>query len=703
MRAKQLSDLLQKGDLVVVSNITGRESSKVSITSQRYCANIVGGWALGKGGMTLECEQGKTIPVYATFSELLHSLPKKQRPNKAIVYSPPDAVYGEIKELVSYGKKTIKTIFIITEHVSIEVTAKIASLAREADIDIIGCNTLGMINTYDGVRVGAVGGDTPSESFKKGGATIISNSGNMVTTLATYLLSAGIGTAYGISTGKDVLILTPLKDLLELAERDTRTKLLVLYVEPGGLYEKEAIAMMRQRNFSKPIVVYVAGKILESQNVSLGHAGAVVEGVGTTASDKMKLFDDYFKSEPFDPGKRYEMSGKLRQTLQRGIRIQTLHDLPHAASLIFRCREWERDFIPHKTLQLNPWFVNFGELGKKLPTSLILPPGIIIEPYAAQFSKLAETKLGKMVTQRSMRDASYASGNNGQAASIYGYALTDLMQYASFGESLILQWTGELPQHTFEPKLAELCLIASLTNGPGTISAQGAKLSASAGNQPHTGMIAALASIGRVHGGNGSEAIEYLIKVFGKTNLISPYYTNLPEIDIEKLVQQEAFSFKNAKNVAQESGTSYAKIPCLGHPVFKDKEVNFDPREEIIHAFLRSQKINNVFLEFYRRLAQTLKNTGATSRVLAVNVDAAIACVWLAICWKALKDKRITLQRVINIPLAAFALGRAAGAAGEFMDHQDYGSDMDMRVPPAECEILTKPRSWPVRRLPASS
>ena len=123
----------------------------------------------------------------------------------------------------------METLFIVTEHVSIEVTAKIRAITRDAGIDVIGCNTLGMINTWDGVRVGAVGGDKPEESFRKGSAAIISISGNMVNTMASYLVSAGVGTAYGISTGKDALILMPLKELLALAAEEDRA---VRSVEP---------------------------------------------------------------------------------------------------------------------------------------------------------------------------------------------------------------------------------------------------------------------------------------------------------------------------------------------------------------------------------------------------------------------------------------------------------------------------------------
>ena len=44
------------------------------------------------------------------------------------------------------------------------------------------------------------------------------------------------------------------------------------------------------------------------------------------------------------------------------------------------------------------------------------------------------------------------------------------------------------------------------------------------------------------------------------------------------------------------------------------------------------------------------------------------------------------------LPFVAFALGRVAGGAGEFLDHQDFGTDMDMRIPARACKSLTRPR-----------
>ena len=136
----------------------------------------------------------------------------------------------------------------------------------------------------------------------------------------------------------------------------------------------------------------------------------------------------------------------------------------------------------------------------------------------------------------------------------------------------------------------------------------------------------------------------------------------------------------------------YGKIPCLGHPVFKDDAVNYDPREQVIYNFMKENGKVNLFLEFYHQLVQAIKDKGAMSKVLAVNVDAALACVWLGICWRQLRSNNMSKQRAIDIPFIAFALGRAAGGAGEYLDHNDFGKEMDMRVPVSECRTLTKPR-----------
>ena len=91
-------------------------------------------------------------------------------------------------------------------------------------------------------------------------------------------------------------------------------------------------------------------------------------------------------------------------------------------------------------------------------------------------------------------------------------------------------------------------------------------------------------------------------------------------------------------------------------------------------------------------LAHRLKESGIARNVWAVNLDACIASVVLGMSWKALKEKRITMRRVCDIAFMVFALGRVAGAGGEFLDHQDFGSPMDMRIPVSEGVVLSRPK-----------
>ena len=691
MRAKTFSDLLKKGDRVAISNITGREASKTSVCSQAYGDNIVAGWALGKGGRKIECETGRDIPVFADCARMLDALPPDRRPNKYVVYSPPGAVYGEVKEILGAGGGCVETVFIITENVSIEVSAKIHRLAEDAGIDVLGCNTLGVINTRDHVRTGAVGGDDPAEAFKPGGIAVISNSGNMVNTIASYLLSAGFGTSFGVSTGKDMLLLTPTVELLKLAEADENTKLVVLYVEPGGLYEAEALQLARSGGFTKPIIAYVAGAALEGREVSLGHAGAVVSGGGTSATAKAKAFDEYFDIEPFEPDRRYRRTDHRDAALRRGLRARSLHHIPFAARRIYQVMGLGRDMSVRHKLSLNPWFVNIRDLTRRIPSRLIPEPGTIPKPWGKQFATLTRSELGIQPARRSMRNRSHASSNEGSIPRIYGLNLMELMKTRSFAETLILYWTGAEPAQPFEPRLVEMCLMAAMTNGPGTISAQGAKLSASAGNPPNTAMIATLATLGEDHGGNGRKAVKFLARNFRKTPVIDPYDPD-HGLDVAAMAADYAKRFKEAKASAKEAGVEYERIPCLGHPVFNTQAVNYDPRERAVSEYMASEGIYNIFLDFYHHLAGALRDVGASTKVWAVNVDAAIATVWLGIAWPKLRQGSMTFDRAADLAFLGFALGRAAGGAGEYLDHRDYGTPLDARIPVTECEALTPPR-----------
>jgi citrate synthase len=411
----------------------------------------------------------------------------------------------------------------------------------------------------------------------------------------------------------------------------------------------------------------------------------VVEGAGTKAREKIALFDRYLGVPAFVPGMTFG-----RKKPRRGLRIQALHDLPEAIDALYDALEMERDYRHHHTLRLNPWLKNMGKLGTRLPPSLVLSEGNIPTPYREQIERFHTNQFGRFVARRNMRSASHASSNDGAVPRVYGHSLLKLMEGGSLADALILGWTGHPPAHRFEAELVEQLLIASFTNGPGTISAQAAKLSASAGNSAHVAMIATLSAVGSVHGGNAQDAVAFLVDALAKSDLADPYDRTLKARMVEA-ARETAAEVLRKKRAADEQDLPSQRVPCLGHPVYHNKEVNYEPRERVIAAFLEKKKVYHAFLHFYHELTVALRDLGITRNVLAVNIDAAIACVWLGICWPLLREKKMTVERAKNIVMAAFALGRAAGGAAEYLDHTDFGMPMDMRIPVDQCIALTPP------------
>ena len=178
-----------------------------------------------------------------------------------------------------------------------------------------------------------------------------------------------------------------------------------------------------------------------------------------------------------------------------------------------------------------------------------------------------------------------------------------------------------------------------------------------------------------------------LIDIFGKSGLVDPY-NKAKAPDLDPIIADFVKKFKEKKVLAKEAGLDYAKVPCLGHPVFNKEPVNYDPRERIIAAYMEEHRIYNIFFDFYHRLTRSMTASGVTNKVHAVNVDAALTCILMGIAWPLLADKKITIERAVDLPFLAFALGRVAGGAGEYLDHRECGTDMDMRIPVKECVFL---------------
>jgi citrate synthase len=221
----------------------------------------------------------------------------------------------------------------------------------------------------------------------------------------------------------------------------------------------------------------------------------------------------------------------------------------------------------------------------------------------------------------------------------------------------------------------------TITNGPGTLSVKGAKESVSARNDISMAFVGFLANTGRAHGGNGYEAIDFLVKQFKEAGLRDPG-DPAHGLDLKQMANKAARAFGAHKKHALEVEDGAVKpIPCINHPVFRGNKINVDPREQFVAEMLAEKGVYNVFWEYYRLLVKELYAEGVTKNVFCVNVDAVLAMIPLKLVWKDLQAGRITLRQVQELAFTLFLFGRSVGVTADIADHRDRGLDMDCRTP----------------------
>ena len=246
---KSLDQIATRNDRVCVLNILGGESSDVTPVGHAWSGgNVVCGTSPGRRGQVLETEAGP-IPVYNNVREAIEA---GHRFNCGVVYLPPSAADDGVVELIRVNPD-LEKIFIPTEKMSVHDAREIRALAQARGIDIFGGNSLGVADAWSKVRIGgALGGDNPDDTLRRGSIAILSNSGGFTTTIAQYLRMAGWGTTTLVSSGKDVYIHYAAPEFAFALGNDSRSKAAVLYCEPGGYYELDA-------ELTKPVVACVVG------------------------------------------------------------------------------------------------------------------------------------------------------------------------------------------------------------------------------------------------------------------------------------------------------------------------------------------------------------------------------------------------------------------------------------------------------------
>ncbi|PIY93235.1 MAG: succinate--CoA ligase subunit alpha [Candidatus Magasanikbacteria bacterium CG_4_10_14_0_8_um_filter_32_14] len=278
-----MSILINKNTKVLVQGITGNEGEKATRAMLEYGTNVVGGVRPGKGG-----EEVLGKPVFNTVAEAVKKFPDI---TTTTIYVPPFATKAAIMEAVEADIPQINT---IVERIPIRDTAYCLAAAQEKNIQIIGPSSLGLIAPGIG-RIGVVGGpkEQADEIFTPGSIGIISRSGGMTNEVSWQVRKAGLGQSTAVHVGGDLLMGTTYVDLLKLFEKDEQTKAVIIFGEHGGSYEFEIVDLIKNKEYTKPLAIYIGGKFASTlpEGMNIGHAGAIVER-GKGALEKSKALSE---------------------------------------------------------------------------------------------------------------------------------------------------------------------------------------------------------------------------------------------------------------------------------------------------------------------------------------------------------------------------------------------------------------------------
>jgi succinyl-CoA synthetase alpha subunit len=603
-----LAEVATREDRVCVLNILGGESSEVTPVGHAYSGgNVVFGTSPGKKGQVLETPIGP-IPVYNNVRDGLnagHSF------NCGVVYLPPSAADDGVVELVRVNP-ALKKIFIPTEKMSVHDAREIRAVAQLNGIDIFGGNSLGVADAWNQVRIGgALGGDHPSDSLRKGSIAILSNSGGFTTTIAQYMRMAGWGTTTLISSGKDVYIHYAAPEFAFALAHDDRSKAAVLYCEPGGYYERDA-------NFTKPVVACVVGRWKSKLTRAVGHAGALAGGADDAAS-KERWFMEKFGVDSLYTPQNPVVSAK-------GAVVINIADIPAALTAVMRANGVAPDFEPEGTMELKPWFKS--SRGLRLPAELDLPVVEAPAPYNEQIVALRR-QIGAVFPRQSMKDTSGASQMDArsQLTSLYGVSMLDAAQYpleANVALALLHEPGGANDQALVNVAIGSGL---NLLGHPALAAAQAAR---DAGNSPNSVLATAAGIFGPRCQDGARKAVRQLIDAFAAAGLESAL--------------DERFDVAAAAAAVQDPTLFSAERP--------------DASAQAMLAGLEARGVKSAFVRYLRSLP------GHPS------ADGVLAAITTTLVWGPLTRKRVSRHTAESLPWFMRLFGALIGASVPAASHR---------------------------------
>lgn len=186
----------------------------------------------------------------------------------------------------------LKLLTIFAENTPELHSIEIRRRASDNDILVVGPSSVGLL-IPGALKLGAIGGTLYHQLIdaritRPGNVAIITTSGGIVNELIRMVTGQGFGVSFALAMGGDRFPVTDPVSAFYQAQDDPLTEKIVYFGELGGTEEYELAQLIKDGKITKPVVVYIAGKVADlfPTPPQFGHAKALAQFSDESAEAK---------------------------------------------------------------------------------------------------------------------------------------------------------------------------------------------------------------------------------------------------------------------------------------------------------------------------------------------------------------------------------------------------------------------------------